>query len=132
MTTPAPSPIQIHPLVKDGRRRSLLTPFLAVEAVKHWNALTSKASPLKKSTDGSNKWIKHKSTNNEFLAEVGTVLASQTTTDVDCITALASLLKGIMSTSKTRRISGKNVFEHRLVPIISSIASTYAVKHFRT
>jgi hypothetical protein len=123
----------IHPLVRDGRRRSLLTPFMAVEAVKHWDALTSQASPVKTSertrTPPPPKTQKTQKTQKTaaaaFLTEVATVLSDSGATDVDCVTALASLLKGLVSETRSHRISGRQIFARRLVPVLSAIASTY-------
>eukprot|EP00946_MAST-07B_sp_MAST-7B-sp1_P000915 g915.t1 len=127
--------VEVHPLVRDGRRRSLLTPFLAVEAVKHWDALTRQASPIKRKEvpARAKSDLAHRlqqSTTKTFLVEVGTVLSDSGATDVDCITALASLLKGLVSESKSRRITGKEIFAHRLVPILSAIASYNSAPRF--
>ena len=132
------APVEVHPLVRDGRRRSLLTPFLAVEAVKHWDALTSQASPIKTKrsmkVEGEAEGRKgatlqppaHKTATASFLTEVATVLSDAGATDLDCITALVSLLQGLISKTKSRRITGKEIFGRRLVPVLSAIASTYA------
>ena len=133
------APVEVHPLVRDGRRRSLLTPFLAVEAVKHWDALTSQASPIKTKrsmkVEGEAEGRKgatlqppaHKTATASFLTEVATVLSDAGATDVDCITALVSLLQGLISKTKSRRITGKEIFGRRLVPVLSAVHTSVSL-----
>jgi hypothetical protein len=105
------------PLQTDTRRRSILNPFLSVEAATHWQK--SAASPA---SNNIQSWVKEKSTSTIFLKDAGLMLSDANSSEVDQIVALAAVMRALIQ-PKPQGIKASELFNTRLIPTISQIAT---------
>ena len=82
------------PLQKDTRRRSILNPFLSVEAATHWQKST--APPSSSSSNKIQSWVKKKSSSTIFLKDAGLCLSDANSSEVDQVVALAAVMRALI------------------------------------